>query len=299
MNIQKAFKNERLLKALTGISKAEFDDTLQMFTHCLHEDLKSKSKATHRSYGGGARGKLPDAQSKLFFILMYIKTYPTFDFLAFIIDFDKSRACRNTHFLLATLEKSLRRKIVLPERKIRSMDEFLQKFPEAKDLFVDAAERPIQRPKNQKRQRKLYSGKKKAHTKKTVMITDEKKRILFATPTKSGRRHDKRLADKENLFEHIPESITLWVDTGFQGVLNQHSNTMIPKKASKGSPLTYEQKQENKVISGIRVSVEHAIGGAKRFKGFADIFRNKKVFMEDQLMIIACGLWNLHIAHTA
>ncbi len=36
--------------------------------------------------------------------------------------------------------------------------------------------------------------------------------------TKSGRRHDKRLTDKESLFEHIPESVALWTDIGFQGV---------------------------------------------------------------------------------
>lgn len=299
MNIQRAFRNERLLKSLTGVSKSEFDDLLPVFTQCVLEDMKAKSVATKRRYGAGAKGKLPNAYTKLFFILMYVKTYPTFDFLSFIMDFDKSRACRNAHFLLATLEKSLGRRVVLPERKIRSMEEFLEKFPEAKDLFVDGAERPVQRPKNQKRQKKLYSGKKKAHTKKTVIITDEKKRILLATPTKSGRRHDKRLADKQSLFEHIPERTTLWLDTGFQGVLHQHDNTMIPQKATKKRPLTYEQKQENKVISGIRVVVEHAIGGAKRFKGFADIYRNKKAFMEDRLMLVSCGLWNLHLAHTA
>ena len=179
------------------------------------------------------------------------------------------------------------------------MEDFLKSFPEAKDLFVDAVERPVQRPRNQKKQRKLYSGKKKTHTKKTVVITDENRKILLATPTKSGRRHDKRIADKNSIFENIPETVTLWADTGFQGLLKQHTNTMMPAKASKGKPLTYEQKQENKTISGIRILVEHAIGGMKRFKAFADIFRNKIAFMEDQVMNIAAGLWNFHLECTA
>jgi hypothetical protein len=39
----------------------------------------------------------------------------------------------------------------MPEKKINSMEEFLEKFPEAKDLFVDGVERPIQRPKDKRK----------------------------------------------------------------------------------------------------------------------------------------------------
>ena len=45
--------------------------------------------------------------------------------------------------------------------------------------------------------------------------------------------------------------------------------------AAKGGSLTFEQKQQNKIISGIRMTVEHAIGGMKRFKSTVDIYRNK------------------------
>ncbi len=209
MHIQQAFKNERLLKALTGVSLSEFENLLVTWKQCLAQALKTNSRAQERSFGGGAKGKLPDAANKLFFILLYVKTYPTFDFLSFIVGFHRSRAHRNTIFLLNILEASLGRKIVLPERKIRSMEEFLKKFPEAKDLFVDEVERPVQRPRKQKQQKKLYSGKKKMHTIKSVLVTDEKKRILLAIPAKSGRRHDKRLADKQHIFEHIPGTVTL------------------------------------------------------------------------------------------
>jgi hypothetical protein len=299
MNIPKIMSNERSLKALTGLSRLEFESLTTVFEPVLNEILRNNSKATVRKFGGGAKGKLTGIQSKLFFILLYEKTYPTFDFIASIIDFDKSRAVRNTHLLLAVLEKALGRSKSLPKRRINNMEDFLKSFPEAKDLFVDAVERPVQRPASQNKQRKLYSGKKKTHTKKTVVIMDENRKILLATPTKSGRRHDKRVADKNLIFEHIPIGVTIWADTGFQGLLKQHANTMMPTKASKGKPLTYEQKQENKTISGIRIIVEHAIGGMKRFKAFADIFRNKKAFMEDQVMNIAAGLWNFHLEHTA
>ncbi len=295
MNTTKAFKNQRLIKALTGISTKEFQSLLPVFEQVDLEDKRLRSKAKQRHFGGGAKGKLITAEDKLFFILMYIKTYPTFDFLGFVFSLHRSRAHRNVVKLTKSLEKSLGRKIVMPEKKISSMEEFIEKFPEAKDLFVDGVERPIQRPKNKKKQNKLYSGKKKRHMKKSVISVNEKKRILIMTVTKSGRRHDKRLADKVSLFERIPEEVAVWLDTGFQGVLKQHSNTLIPKKASKGKPLTYEEKQENRVISSFRVVVEHAIAGIKRFKAYADIWRGRIQQMDDRIMRIACGLWNLHI----
>jgi hypothetical protein len=295
MNTTKAFKDIRLIKALTGVSVKEFQSLIPVFEQAVLEDSRLRSKAKERHFGGGAKGKLLTTKDKLFFILVYVKTYPTFDFLGFIFSLHRSRAHRNTIKLLGSLEKALGRKIVMPEKKISSMEEFLKKFPEAKDLFVDGVERPIQRPVSKKRQNKLYSGKRKRHMKKSIIVVDEKKKILVVTVTKSGRRHDKRLADKDSLFEHIPEEVALWVDTGFQGVRRQHMNTLIPKKATKGKPLTCAEKEENRIISSFRVIVENAIAGIKRFKAYADIWRNRIVSLDDKVMRVVCGLWNLHI----
>ena len=295
MNITNVFKNKRLTQALIGVSREEFNSLLPVFEQCAIEDKRLRSKAEERGFGGGSKGKLQTIEHKLFFILMYMKTYPTFDFLGFVFSMHRSKAHQNTTKLLGSLEKALGRKIVLPKKKITSMEEFLEKFPEAKDLFVDGVERPIQRPKNKKKQNKLYSGKKKRHMKKSVIVVNEKKKILLMTQTKSARRQDKRLADKVSLFEHIPESIALWVDTGFQGVLKQHLNTCIPKKNTRAKPLTFDEKGDNRVISSFRVVVEHAIAGIKRFKAYSDIWRNKIANLDDRIMRIACGLWNLHI----
>ena len=132
--------------------------------------------------------------------------------------------------------------------------------------------------------------------KKSIIAVTDKKKVLIATQTKSGRRHDKRLADKVSLFEHIPERVAVWVDTGFQGILKQHANTCIPKKHGRGKPLSDDEKENNRIISSFRVVVEHAIAGIKRFKDYSDIWRNKIQNLDDSIMRIVCGLWNLHIA---
>jgi hypothetical protein len=223
--------------------------------------------------------------------------YPTFDVLAFFVGKSRGRTCEAGHFYLKILEKALGKKIVLPERKINSVEEFLQKFPEAKEIFFDGVERRTHRPKKRKNQNKTYSGKKKAHTRKNVFIANEKKKILVLSPTKSGRRHDKRIADKFLMAEHVPPDVLIGADSGFQGMQRVHPNSWLPHKGTKNKPLTVEQRQENTILSHFRVCVEHAIGGMKRFRAFSEVFRNRLGWLDDLVALLAAGLWNYHLSY--
>ncbi|WP_440863220.1 transposase family protein [Symbiopectobacterium purcellii] len=164
----------------------------------------------------------------------------------------------------------------MPARQIRSAEEFFRAFPGVKDVFIDGTERPVQKPKNLRRRKKMYSGKKRQTTRKGLIMTDETRQIGFIPMSKNGRRHDKRLLDKVDIIRHIPPEVTIWADTGFQGIDKQHPNTQIPKKGTRKRPLSPEQKQENKIISGIRITVEHAIAGIKRLGCMNQILRNRR-----------------------
>ena len=161
-----------------------------------------------------------------------------------------------------------------------------------KEILIDGVERPTVRRKNNKTQKKEYSGKKKRHSRQNIVATDNQKRIIYLSPTKHGSIHDKRLLDKTGLLSHIPDDVSVLVDTGFQGIQKQHSNVLIPTKRSKYHPLTEEQKQENHLISSVRIVVEHAIGGMKRFSACRDIFRGRKK-QDDSYMSVGAGLYNL------
>ena len=143
-----------------------------------------------------------EEKSKLFFILFYIKVYPTCDLGGFIFNVDKSQVNRWVNRFMTILEKALGRSIVMPERRISSMEEFLKKFPEVKDIFIDATERRVQRPKNKKLTKKRYSGKKKCHTRKNIIISNEKGEILFTSATKDGRIHDLKQLRKTGIAKH-------------------------------------------------------------------------------------------------
>jgi len=297
MNISKLARNPRAMKALTGLSYQEFTTLVPVFEASLREYRQNRRKRK-RAVGGGRKGHLKTIEDKLFFILFYIKTYPTFDILAFFSNKGRGRSCEEAHLYLKILERALGKKITLPKRKIHSVEEFIELFPEVKDIFPDGTERRIQRPKSTKRNTRHYSGKKKNHTRKNVIVADKDKRILLVSPTKPGRRHDKRLGDRILLMEHIPKDVTIWGDSGFQGIHAIHPNSFVAKRARKNRPLTAEEKENNRVIASLRVCAEHAIGGMKRFRACSDTLRNKLGWFDDRIAVVTAALWNYHLAYS-
>ncbi len=294
MNILSALKSVRTSKSLTGLTPSEFWNLVPLFEANFLEQRIRLLPNRVRKVGGGRKGVLPTAADKLFTALLYLKCYPTFDVLGFMIGLDRTRSCRNIHLLIPVLEKTLGRQLVLPKRQIHSVEEFIALFPEIKDVFIDGTDRRVQRPKNPKKQNKLYSGKRKTTTRKNIVVASERKEILYLTPTKSGRRHDKRLLDKSGI-ENLPAFVTAWVDTGFTGLSKIHSNTQIPKKHTKRRPLSYREKENNRLISSFRSVVEHAICGMKRLKATTDVYRNRRINFDDTLMLLSAGIWNYHL----
>jgi len=300
INITKALRNNRVLKSLTGLSRKKFKELVPYFETILNEENGKRiknDKNRQRKTGGGTKHTLESIEEKLFYILFYVKVYPTFDVAGFFFDVDRSQTNRWTHKLLPILEKALDRKMVLPKRKMDNVEAFIKLFSDVKDVFIDGTERQVERSSDNKEQRVNYSGKKKTHTKKNIVINDENRRILVVTPTVNGSMHDKKIYDKYGLGNSIPNDVTQWVDTGFQGIANQYDiDVQIPKKNTKNRKLTFEEKENNKTISGIRVISEHAIGGIKRMRAVNDTYRNRKGNTDDKLMIVSAGIWNLLIA---
>lgn len=292
MDIDKVLNNNRLVRALLGVTKQEFLALVPVFEQVLYEFRKNKRR--ERAVGGGSKGNIKDARRKLFFILFYTKTYPTFDVAAFAFASSKSRTCEWAHAILPLLEKALGRQVVLPLRQIRTPEEFFRSFPGVSEVLLDGVERPTIRSKKNKVQGKHYSGKKKRHMRKNIVIADSKKRILFLSPSKHGRVHDKKLSDKALAVVRLPQSVAIVADTGLLGIAKQHGNILMPKKKPRGGLLTDAEKAMNRLISSVRINVEHAIGGMKRFRAVSEVYRNKNGW-DDQLVNVAAGLWNLHV----
>ena len=292
----RALKSERLMKALTGMTAPEFDGILSVFEEVLkHESLK---KERERAPGGGAHHTLKTAEEKLFYTLFYVRCYPTFDLAAFFFGgVSPSQPFRRTHTFLPALEKALGKKLVLPQRKIRTPEEFLCLFPDVKEVFIDGTERPVCRSVSAERQRADFSGKRKRHTRKNLIVNDASKRILILTETVPGSVHDYNAFKQSGVAEAPPKGTDANADLGFQGIRNDfpHLNSVIPHKKPRGRELTPEQKAENRMISSHRVISEHAICGIKIPKSLRDVYRNRKEKFDGRLINIGCGIWNYRL----
>lgn len=291
-------RDDRQAKALTGCTMAMLQELLPVFTQLFVSRSRPYAYAQLRAAGAGRTGVLRTMEDKLAFVLLYLKAYPTFDVLSAVFNLDRGPACRRVQQLLPVLESSLSRKLVLPKRQITSVEEFYRCFPEAKDILVDGTERPIQKPKDSKKRKKVYSGKKKQTTRKHIVIANPKKYILVLGRSKTGRRHDKRITERQQHLRYLPPDVTVWADSGFVGIETIHPNSQTCYKATEHHPLTARQKQHNRIVSVIRIPIEHAIGGIKRMKAAADIWRNKTPGLDDHVMTVSAGLWNFYLEHT-
>ena len=299
LNIDRILRQDRLLRATTGLNRKAFMSLLSKFEEVYLVFARVSKKPRKRKIGAGRKARLTHSKEKLFYILFYFKCYPTFDLASVLFDFDRAQAYRWVQRLQPILEKTLGEKKVLPLRKLSSIDEFISHFPEVKKVIVDGTERPICRPKDKDKQKENYSGKKKRHTSKNLAAVSKDKRILVLTPSTKGKTHDKKIHDSEDVIGGIPDAIPVLGDLGFQGVQKQYVNIHLPHKKPTQGKLTDTQKQENKKLSQERVLCENAFAGVKRYRAVSDIYRNRVAKFDDKLMLTSCGLWNFYLEEAA
>lgn len=152
-------------------------------------------------------------------------------------------------------------------------------------------ERRIIRPGDADVQRQFYSGKKHCHTLKNNLVVGlDDMQIKGLSGTHEGKKHDKKICDEEGV--GLPEGSNLYQDSGFQGQKLVGVTIHQPKKKPRGGELTDEEKASNRLISRIRVVVEHVIAGGKRCRIVQDVFRNTLAGYDDKVMDLACGLHN-------
>lgn len=155
--------DQRQLLALTGLRTDEFTELLESFTimYKKSRELALSSKLLQTDHSGG--GVLADDADKLFFVLFFLKTYPTFDVLSYQFSCCRGTAWNCVNKFLPILRATLESLAVLPARLFESKEAMEAAFSKVDKILLDATERPTQRPKNKEVQAKKYSGKKNAY----------------------------------------------------------------------------------------------------------------------------------------
>ena len=291
MNYSTARAQPPVFRRLTGLTTEEFDQLLPAFKAAYAEDVERRHpRPRQRAPGGGRKSVLATRADQLFFILFYFRHYPTQDVLAFSFGFSQGQANQWIHRLTPILQQALGHEVQLPARSAEDLADVLEACDEPK-FIIDGTDRPTQRPQDSEQQRRDYSGKKKRHTKKNIVVTEKATgEVLGLGTTQPGSRNDKACADAEGYT--FPEGSTLYQDSGFQGYAPEGATTQQPTKKPRGGELTAAQKEANRKVSAERISVEHSVGGVKIFHIVSAVFRNLKEGFEDLVMEVACGLFN-------
>lgn len=227
-------ENRRKFLAITGLTSEEYEIVLPAFRAAYQkaypEDITATGKTRQRKAGGGRKGVLDTIEQKLLFALVYQKDYPLQALLGEVFGLSQGRANEWIHRLLPILKQALDDLGVLPERDPNEFARHEQNREDAADLIIDGTERRRQRPKKAEKQTLHYSGKKKAHCDKNILLAAAKtKRIAYLSQTYPGKTHDKKVADTEAI--SYPENTTLHKDTGFQGYEPRVRETRQPKKS--------------------------------------------------------------------
>ncbi len=236
LNYDKLKDKPREFLAATGLTLAEFERLLPAFQRTYETtyppELTYEGKTRQRSAGGGAKGTLPSFADKLVFILVYQKTNPLQVMHGLQFELSQSQANYWIHRLLPMVQHALRAMGQAPERAAPQVETSALAVAGAPNLAVDGTERRRQRPRDAVKQKAHYSGKKKTHTDKNLLLVNEHTgKVVYLGPTVPGKMHDKKAAD-ETLMTYRPNT-TLDKDTGFQGYEPAGVLTTQPKKSPK------------------------------------------------------------------
>jgi hypothetical protein len=212
--------DRRRFLALTGLTLREFEFLLPAFAQCYERlyllDQTLGGQPRQRFAGGGRKGVLYAPEQKLLFLVVYLKTYPLQVVLGELFGLSQPGVNYWIHRLLPILRQALDESGVLPERDPSHFAQREAHSGEGPRLIIDATERRRQRPKNPEKQAAHYSGKKKTHTDKNVVIANApSQRVGFLSGTYAGKTHEKKVVDREDI-AYPPETV-LYKDSGFQG----------------------------------------------------------------------------------
>jgi hypothetical protein len=248
---------------------------------------------------------------------MYFRLYITQALLGYLFDLDSSNVNREINGrMLAVLSEVLpvpaRDEPLLSDplatqatasssgkrkrkgKKIGTLEELLEKHPEFKELFIDATEQELPRPKDKDRRKDFYSGKRKRHTAKMQVLSTRNKLILHLCRHVPGRVSDLLLLRATGVMRKIPKGVVVRVDKGYEGLEEEYPKVRVekPRKARRAHPLTVLERIYNRAMSTLRIPVEHAIGHLKKYRLLAGIYRAKKPERYDESALVIAGLHN-------
>jgi len=308
LNYSTLSKKPLIFRNFTGLEVPEFEvlNSKMQEKYETYQQNRLAREDRKRKIGAGHPFKL-SLTDRVLMLLMYYHLYPSSTLLGYLFDLGQTNVLKD----IRNLEPLVSEVLPLPKnqndkiRRLQTLDEIEAMFPGFK-AFLDATEQEIPRPKNKRKRKTHYSGKKKKHTVKTHITVNEKGLIIHKTTHVKGSTHDYVLYKQHH--PHLPDNVCLDLDLGYAGIKRDYPelNCVLPfkrknpgrgKRGVKAAELSADQRAFNKELSKDRVEVEHVFSRLKKFRIWADEFRNRLKHY-DIMTDVVCGLVNFRTTGT-
>lgn len=205
-------KHPRNFRDITGLKVEEFEKIVKKVRP--EWEKVEKQKKCH-----GRKSQLPTLEDKILCVILYYRSYMTHRFLGYLFNLHNANICR----LLKKMEPLLARKVTIKKDRTLTPERILK-------ILADVTEQPMQRPKESKKRKKSYSGKKKTTTMKTEIVIEESGQILSVSRSHRGRIHDFKIRKQERM---LPVDSIKYADSGYQGWQKLQKNVVIPYKKNR------------------------------------------------------------------
>lgn len=307
-------ENPVLVKALTGLVAEAFWELGQNVEAHLpeYERQRHERPDRQRAVGGGRDFDQP-VVLRVAQVLTYLRLHIPQETVAVLFGATQTDVSRDLRRLLPLIVPWVPApevwKVVEEEAVLTPADVLeLAQLADGRAL-VDATEQPVYRSQDNAVRKVYSSGKKKAFTLKTQVVTDGEHHIVAISEAVPGAQHDKKLSDEVKTVERLPEGCEADADKGYQGLAQQvplvtvrnaqtgeeqpvpRLTVQTPIKKPKGHEVTDEQQAFNRQLGAIRVRVEHCIGWVKNWAIIATRFRCAHSIYTLVLQVV-CGLVN-------
>ncbi len=153
MTVARLRKKPCHFQSFTGLSVVEFDRLLMEMEPAYADPLHSQRKGSDRQRAvGGGRSYTLALSEKLLLGLIFLRLYLTQSLLSYLFDLDESNVSRELNLRLLPVLRSVlptpltdapfragqKEEHEQPRKKIGTMEELLQAYPELKEALVDA-----------------------------------------------------------------------------------------------------------------------------------------------------------------
>jgi hypothetical protein len=307
-SFERLSRQPRNFQRFTGLKVEQFEALVTELRSVYFKGQQARLKKTNRQrkVGGGRKFEL-ELEERLLLTLMYLRLYVSQTLLGYMFDLDDSNISREINermmpSLKEVLPLPMQEELLTPavqkqaKKRIGTLEELLETYPEFKEILVDATEQDVPKPKHKLARKQRYSGKKKRHTLKSQVAVSHRL-VLHLSRHVPGSVHDFSLLRATGIVYSVQaQGRKVRLDKGYEGVEDVYPDADIakPKRAQRNHPLNPLEKLLNRLLSRLRMPVEHTLAFLQKFNILAGIYRGPTHRYDDTFLVVA-GLSNFRI----